>query len=353
MSKGYLILANGRVFEGERFGAECSADGELVFTTGAGGYIETLTDPNYCGQIIMQTFPLNGNYGWIYGDGGRCFARGYVVREWCEAPSNFRCEGTLDEYLKKEGVPGLCGVDTREITQMIREQGVMPAMISDTPECDMEKLRGFAVTGAIKEVCGGETQHFPAKGEEKYRVTAIDCGSLGGVIAELCTRGCAVTALPHDTAAEAILATKPDGVLISDGPGDPAENAAVIKTVGELFGRLPMLGIGLGHQLLALAAGGKTYKLGCGHRGANQPVRELKTGRIMITSQNHGYAVEADSVAPYGAAAYVNVNDGTCEGLVYPEKNALSVQFRPEASVGPWDRDWIFDDFAAMMGGKR
>ena len=351
MSKAYLILSDGSVYEGERFGAEGDACGELVFNTGVVGYIETLTDPSYWGQIIMQTFPAVGNYGVIEEDfEGACACRGYVVREWCPEPSNFRSQYTLDDFLKRQGVPGICGIDTRAVTQHIRKRGVMNAMISDRVPDDLSALRACAVTGGVAAVCAKEKAFFPAKGEKLCDVTLIDYGTKRNIIRELQARGCAVTVVPPTTKAEDILAARPDGVMLSNGPGDPAENTAAIAEIRKLLGKTPVFGLCLGHQLMALAAGGRTMKLKYGHRGGNQPVTDTVTGHTYITSQNHGYAVVADSV-PGGVPRWVNANDGTCEGVDYPQWQSFSVQFHPEACAGPRDTSVLFNRFVGLMKG--
>ena len=327
MKKGYLVLQDGQVFEGIRFGAEGDTVGELVFTTGMCGYIETLTDPSYAGQIVMQTYPLIGNYGIIREDfEGACCVKGYVVREWCEAPSNFRTDCDLDTFLKEQGVPGLWGVDTRELTRIIREPGVVRAV-----------------------TCAEPTVH-PAEGAERFRVSLIDYGAKRNIVRELQKRGCTVTVLPASTTAEEILAADPDGVMLSNGPGDPAENTFEIAQIQKLLGRVPIFGICLGHQLTALAAGGATYKLKYGHRGVNQPVRETAGARTYITSQNHGYAVDAATIQG-GRVSFVNANDSTCEGMDYPDLRAFTVQFHPEACTGPKDTSFLFDRFVNVMKG--
>lgn len=350
--KRYIQLATGEVFEGYAFGAETIDDtvGELVFTTGMGGYLETLTDESYWGQIVLQTFPLIGNYGVIEEDfEGVCSVRGYVVREWCAAPSNFRCRYNLDEFLKRQGVPGVWGVDTRALTKRIREQGVVNARLTDTPPADVDDaLRGYVVRGAVAAVTTGATGIYPATGEQRFRVTLIDYGAKRNIIRELQKRGCEVTVVPASTTAAAILADAPDGVMLSNGPGDPAENVACIAELCKLVGRVPLFGICLGHQLLALANGGKTVKLKYGHRGVNQPVRDVNDKRTYITSQNHGYAVVSDSL-PTGKVRFVNANDGTCEGVDYPNARAFSVQFHPEACSGPRDTAFLFDRFISLM----
>ena len=351
MKKGYLILQDGRVFEGVRFGAETDTVGELVFTTGMCGYIETLTDPSYAGQIVMQTYPLIGNYGIIREDfEGACCVRGYVVREWCDAPSNFRTDCDLDTFLKEQGVPGLYGVDTRELTRIIREHGVMNAAICDEVPADLTPIETYAVTGVVEAVSCREASVHPAEGEERFRVSLLDYGAKRNIVRELQKRGCTVTVLPATTSAEEILAADPNGVMLSNGPGDPAENVYQIEQIRKLLGKVPMFGICLGHQLTALAAGGSTYKLKYGHRGVNQPVRDLEGRRTYITSQNHGYAVDSDTVK-LGRVRFANANDGTCEGIDYPELKAFTVQFHPEACTGPKDTSFLFDRFVDLMKG--
>ena len=349
MSKAYLILEDGTVYEGRRFGAEADTCGELVFNTGVVGYIETLTDPSYWGQIILQTFPAVGNYGIIEEDfEGECALRGYVVRQWCPEPSNFRSQGTLDAFLKERGVPGICGIDTRAVTQHIREEGVMRAMIASRVPSDLSGLKELSLTGGVMQVGARERAVCPAKGEKLYEVTLVDYGTKRNILRELQSRGCQVTVVPPDTSAEAILAGKPDGVMLSNGPGDPAETTLCIREIEKLLGKVPIFGLCLGHQMMALAAGAKTEKLKYGHRGGNQPVIDLETGHTYITSQNHGYAVVSDSLKT-GKLRFVNANDRTCEGIDYPEWNAFSVQFHPEACAGPRDTSVLFDRFVNSM----
>ena len=351
MKKGYLVLQDGRVFEGVRFGANADTIGELVFTTGMCGYIETLTDPSYAGQIVMQTYPLIGNYGIIREDfEGNCCVKGYVVREYCDAPSNFRTDCDLDTYLKEQNVPGLYGVDTRELTRIIREHGVMNATICDEVPADLKPVETYAVVGVVEAVTCKEPTVHPAVGEEMFKVSLLDYGAKNNIIRELQKRGCTVTVLPATTSAEDILTSDPDGVMLSNGPGDPAENVYQIEQIKKLLGKVPMFGICLGHQLTALAAGGKTYKLKYGHRGVNQPVRDVNGVRTFITSQNHGYAVDSDSIQT-GRLSFANANDGTCEGIDYPGLKAFTVQFHPEACTGPKDTSFLFDRFVDLMKG--
>lgn len=354
-SKIYICLANGDVFAGKSFGASGEVTGELVFTTGMGGYIETLTDPSYYGQIVMQTFPLIGNYGFIDEDMEceKSAVKAYVVREFCEAPSNFRCNETLEAYLKKNNIVGVYDVDTREITKIIREYGVMNAVITTNPDSvDMEKLKTYRVENAVKSV-SPEKPYMSAADEHKYNVVLIDYGTKRNIVRELNKRGCNVAVVPYSTKADDILSLNPDGIMLSNGPGDPEENTEAIEELKKLVGKKPIFAICLGHQLLALSQGGTTSKLKYGHRGVNQPVKNLETGRTFISSQNHGYAVENDSVeAAGGVITYINANDGTCEGVDYKDKQAFSVQFHPEACSGPHDTRFIFDKFINMMGGK-
>ena len=352
MRKAYLVLADGSVYEGQGFGAENSCVGELVFTTGMVGYIETLTDPSYAGQIVMQTFPLIGNYGIIEDDfEGSVHARGYVVREWCDAPSNFRSQYDLDKFLKDRGIPGICGLDTRALTRKIREQGVINATICSEIPADLADVRAYRVTGVVDEVTCDEKSVHPAEGEHKYRVALIDYGAKRNIVRELQKRSCEVTVYPASVPAEDILSGKYDGVMLSNGPGDPSENTYCIVQIQKLLGKIPLFGICLGHQLTALAAGGRAEKMKYGHRGANQPVKEVGGTRTYITSQNHGYAIVSDSIKR-GQLRFVNANDNTCEGIDYPDLNAFTVQFHPEACSGPRDTSFLFDRFITMMGGK-
>lgn len=338
MKKGYIVLEDGQIFEGQRFGYDGNAVGELVFNTSAVGYIETLTDACYRGQILMQTFPLIGNYGWINedADGREISLSGYIVREWCESPSNFRCNGTLDEELVRRKIPGICGVDTRHLTKVIRENGVMNAAIcSDPSEIDLSELKAYKISNALANSgISGEVSVFSAENDTK-KVTVINYGEYLGIIPSLTQRGCSVTVVPYTYDAEAILATNPDGIVLSNGAGDPKENNNCIETVRKLIGKKPIFGISLGHQILAIAKGADTYKLKYGHRGTSQPVKDKQSGKTYITSQNHGYAVDTDSAIKCGGTVtFVNGNDGTNEGLEYKEDNAFSVQFVPEKGFG-------------------
>lgn len=351
MKKKYLVLANGKIFEGESFGFDGTATGEIVFNTAAVGYTETLTDPAYYGQIVVQTFPLAGNYGITVEDfeseKPRLF--GYIVREFCNEPSNFRAEITLDKFLKDNEIVGLCGIDTRELTEIIRDNGVMPACIADevTPEL-IQNLKNFKITDALKNTAH-EVKTYPAEGKEKYHVVMIDYGAERSTVEMLTSRGCRVTGVPYTASAEEVLALKPDGIFLSTGAGDPNENAECVATIKELVGQKPIFGIGLGHQLFALAQGAKVEKLKCGHRGAGQPVKSAVTGKVFITAQNHGYAVVADSLPMSAALMYTNVNDNTCEGIDYPSVKAFTLQFSPEACPAPTEAMTLTDKFCELM----
>ena len=350
MKKAYLILEDGHVFEGFSFGAEAKGIGELVFNTQAVGYVESLTDPAYFGQILMQTFPMVGNYGIMEEDfAGKCALSGYVVREWCEKPSNFRCEYDLDTFLKNNNIPAICGVDTRQITKILRENGTMNACICNEIPKDFEEIKSFKIVEAINSVTSKEVEKF-VTGEEKYNVAVVNYGSVSDAVNALTGKGCAVTVVPATATAEDILATAPDAIILSNGPGDPSENVFCIEQIKKLVGKKPIFGIGLGHHLLALADGGMTYKLKYGHRGSNQPVREANGTKTYITAQNHGYAVASDSTA-HGKVSFVNVNDNTCEGLEYPELRAYSVQFLPDNWAGERGTLFLYDKLIKMMEG--
>lgn len=346
--KIYVTLENGKVFEGISFGAEKETIGELVFTTGMTGYLETLTDPSYYGQIVAQTFPLIGNYGIIPEDAesAKCWLTAYIVREKCDAPSNFRCEKTLEAFLKEQGIPAVYGVDVRELTRTVREAGVMNAALTFKPLKDFSALKSYRVRGAVSAVSSSDSGE---KGKENgLRVVMYDFGAKGNIERELLKRGCKVISVPADTSAEQVLSLNPDGFMLTNGPGDPAENTEVIENIKKLAGKKPIFGICLGHQLFALAMGGRTRKMKYGHRGANQPVKRLSTGKVFITSQNHGYEVVSSSL-PCGTLSFVNGNDNSCEGMDYPEVNAVTVQFHPEACGGPHDANYLFDEFIARM----
>jgi len=354
----YVILENGQVFKGESFGAKGEVIGEIVFTTGMTGYLETLTDPSYYGQIVVQTFPLIGNYGVIPFDyeSSSPKLKAYVVREWCQAPSNFRSEGELDTFLKAHNIVGVFGIDTRELTKIIREYGVMNAKITGTLD-DLDEvlaeIKNYKIMDAVQSV---SAKGISTSEEEQgnCKVVLWDFGTKENIRRELIKRGCQVITVPADTTAAAIISMMPDGVVLSNGPGNPADNKEIIREIVALCEAcIPIFGICLGHQLLALSQGAQTAKLKYGHRGANQPVKDLTTGRVYITSQNHGYAVVADKLPPHFRLRFQNVNDGTCEGIEYGNMPAFSTQFHPEASAGPQDTGFLFDQFLNLMGGEK
>ena len=430
--KAFLILADGTVFEGKSIGATGSTIGETVFTTGMTGYLETLTDPSYYGQIVTQTFPLIGNYGDIPVDyeSKKSWVRGYIVRELCDQPSNFRCSGKLNDFLKAQGIIGICGIDTRALTKRLREAGVMNGMIVSgkntenlRPNEFLEKIKSYKITDAVKLVnmkegkaspCAPASSASPAlasatlssggnnsttkptkfceaklqaqvhscnsQTEISYlrhprnapHVVLFDFGAKLNIQRELEKRGCKVTVVPYNTTAEEVLKMQPDGIMLSNGPGDPAENISVIEEIrklceynkqvvsirpsaysttadGSTTRVIPIFGICLGHQMLALARGCKTGKLKYGHRGGNHPCKDTETGRVYITSQNHGYAVENTSLPHYAKMSFFNVNDGTVEGITYTDIPAFSVQFHPEACGGPHDTNFLFDRFLKMI----
>ncbi len=354
-NKRYLVLENGKTFEGTAFGADGESVSEIVFTTSMTAYLETLTDPSYKGQSVVQTFPLIGNYGIITPDkeGIGPSVSGYIVRTACGEPSNFRCEETIDKYLKDNNIPGIKGIDTRALTRVLRQHGTMNGMICDDPShADLEAIKNYVIKDPVDEVTTPEEKVYEAEGEKKAVVALMDYGVKYNIIRSLCKRGCEVHLMPARTTAEKIKELSPDGLFLSNGPGDPADNTFEIETLKALREEnYPTMGICLGHQLLALSHGFNTRKLKYGHRGANHPVRNEETGRIYISSQNHGYEVVGESVDKEVATElFINVNDGTNEGLKYLKENAFSVQFHPEACGGPKDTEFLFDEFMKMMG---
>ena len=369
MGKAFLILADGTVFEGKSIGAQGKTIGETVFMTGMTGYLETLTDPSYFGQIVTQTFPLIGNYGVIPSDAEsmQSWVRGYIVREICDLPNNFRCLKTLDEYLKEQNIVGICGIDTRALTKKLRESGVMNGMLLSGNEADafsdevlidyIEEIKQYKIRLAVESVSISKKNITNSNNLEKNKsnnkvkkVVLWDFGAKANIARELCKRGCEIITVPYDTSAKEIIDITPDGIMLSNGPGDPSDNTKIIQEIAKLCeSNIPIFGICLGHQLLALARGASTSKLKYGHRGGNHPVKNLETGRVYITSQNHGYAVETQSLPSFAKMSFMNVNDGTCEGVKYCDIPAFSVQFHPEACGGPKDTNFLFDDFIKLM----
>ena len=355
--KAFLILEDGTVFTGTSIGSTRDMISEIVFNTSMTGYLEVLTDPSYAGQAVVMTYPLIGNYG-ITPDmeSLKAWPDGYIVRELSRMPSNFRCEGTIQDFLKKYDIPGIAGVDTRALTKILREKGTMNGMITTNENYDLDevisKLKNYKVEGVVSKVTCAEKYVLEGTGK---KVALLDLGAKKNIAKSLKDRGCEVTVYPADTTADEIIASNPDGIMLSNGPGDPAECTSIIKEIKKLYETdIPIFAICLGHQLMALATGGTTYKLKYGHRGGNHPVKDLQTGRVYISSQNHGYVVDEDKIDPNVAVpAFKNVNDGTNEGLAYVGKNIFTVQFHPEACPGPQDSGYLFDRFLEMMGGEK
>lgn len=352
--KAYLILEDGTVFTGKRIGSDKEIISEIVFNTSMTGYLEVLTDPSYAGQAVVMTYPLIGNYGICREDmeSVRPWPDGYIVRELSRVPSNFRCEGTIQEFLQEYDIPGIAGIDTRALTKILREKGTMNGMITTHKYPDLQevlpRLRAYHTGKVVEKVTCKEKYVLDGTGK---RVALLDLGEKKNIARSLNRRGCQVTVYPAFTKAEEIIAAKPDGIMLSNGPGDPKECTSVIEEIRKLSQTdIPIFAICLGHQLMALANGADTYKMKYGHRGGNHPVKDLATGRVYISSQNHGYVVDTAHLDPSVAVpAFVNVNDGTNEGLSYTGKKIFTVQFHPEASPGPLDSGYLFDRFLSMM----
>ena len=352
--KAFLILEDGNVFTGTSIGSTREVISEIVFNTSMTGYLEVLTDPSYAGQAVVMTYPLIGNYG-ITPDmeSGRPWVDGYIVRELSRMPSNFRCEGTIQDFLKKYDIPGIAGIDTRALTKLLREKGTMNGMITTDENYNLDeiipKLKAYTTGNVVDKVTCEEKSVLPGKSK---KVALLDLGAKRNIAQSLNKRGCEVTVYPAHTTAEEILSTNPDGIMLSNGPGDPKECKEIIAEIRKLYeSDTPIFAICLGHQLMALATGADTYHLKYGHRGGNHPVKDLKTNRVYISSQNHGYAVDTNTLdEKIAKPAFVNVNDGTNEGLEYVRKNIFTVQFHPEACPGPQDSAYLFDRFIEMMG---
>ncbi|RUT47907.1 carbamoyl-phosphate synthase small subunit [Paenibacillus anaericanus] len=353
--KARLLLEDGTLFTGKSFGAEGDMTGEVVFNTGITGYQEVLSDPSYCGQIVTMTYPLIGNYG-IARDDFESIApsiHGFVVRRYEPTPSNWRAQYNLGDLLKEYNIPGIHDIDTRMLTRIIRQHGTMKGIITTSSKSDQE-LKGMMAATSIEElrnqVAQTSTKHIYTSPGAKERIVLVDFGAKSGILRELNKRDCDVIVVPHDTTAEEIRRLQPDGIQLSNGPGDPKDVPYAVKMVSELLGEYPIFGICLGHQLFALACGADTQKLKFGHRGGNHPVKELQSGRCYITSQNHGYAVTDSSIAGTKLeVTHINNNDKTIEGLKHTEYPAFSVQYHPEAAPGPYDNNYLFDRFLEMI----
>ena len=377
MTTAYLVLSDGTVYEGHSFGAppaaagaNAGASGEVVFNTSMAGYQEMLTDPSYAGQIVVPTYPLQGNYGINPNDAEsrRIQVAGFVVREASTTPSHFDSTGTLHDYLAAEGIAGIHGVDTRAITRRIRAHGVMlGAITAGDPQAavaSLAALPAYDTVNFVERVTTSEPYTWPdaasntpgaegnAPSANAPRVVVVDCGVKRNILRLLAARGCAVTVLPATASAEEVLALDPAGVLFSPGPGDPVHNTLTVETAAAIIERVPTLGICLGHQVIARALGASTYKLKFGHRGANHPVQDLETGRVTITAQNHGYAVSEEGLPSEIVVTHRSLNDGTIEGLRHRDRPVLTIQYHSEAAPGPLDNEHIFDRFVELMAGR-
>ena len=357
--KAFLILEDGHVFTGTSIGSSKEVISEIVFNTSMTGYLEVLTDPSYAGQAVTMTYPLIGNYGICYEDmeSDRPWPSGFIVRELSRMPSNFRCEDTIQNFLEKNDIPGIAGIDTRALTKILREKGTMNGMITTNENYNMDeilpKLKAYTTGKVVELVSCKEKTTLAGKevnGKVK-KVALLDLGAKRNIARSLNERGCEVTIFPALTSAEEIIAYEPDGIMLSNGPGDPKECVSIIEEIKKLYNtEIPIFAICLGHQLMALATGGDTHKMKYGHRGGNHPVKDLASGRVYISSQNHGYVVDVDKMdAEIAEPAFINVNDGTIEGVRYKNKNIFTVQFHPEACPGPQDSSFLFDRFMKMM----
>ncbi|MBN2462801.1 MAG: glutamine-hydrolyzing carbamoyl-phosphate synthase small subunit [Dehalococcoidia bacterium] len=360
--RAYLTLEDGSVYEGYSFGAKSTTYGEVVFNTSMSGYQEMLTDPSYAGQILVLTYPLIGNYGVndAFFESNQVQVRGLVVREHCTVPSHWQSAGSLSEFLQANGTPGISGVDSRALTRRLRSAGVMMGILTSemTPEEALQELKGlpsYDSTDFVKQVAIDKKYQWGLTSDNAallYHIVIVDMGLKYNIARILTQLGCLVTVVPCTMAVEDILNLKPDGIVLSPGPGDPALLDYITKTVRKVVQQKPVMGICLGHQLIGTAFGAKTFKLKFGHRGGNHPVRDLTTGRIYITTQNHGYAVDADSLKGGLEVSQINLDDGTVEGLHHKELPVISIQYHSEGSPGPQDNVYLFDRFLEMVKEK-
>lgn len=359
MMKAFLILEDGNVFEGTSIGADKEIISEIVFNTSMTGYLEVLTDPSYAGQTVTMTYPLIGNYGICYDDmeSLKPWPDGFIVRELSRMPSNFRSEDSIQNFLKNNDIAGIAGIDTRALTKILREKGTMNGMITTNENYNIDeiipKLKEYTTGKVVEKVTCSAVTTLEGKAESKAvkKVALLDLGAKKNIARSLNERGCEVTIYPALTKAEEIIAYNPDGIMLSNGPGDPKECTSIIAEIKKLYDTdIPIFAICLGHQLMALATGGDTHKMKYGHRGGNHPVKDLRTNKVYISSQNHGYVVDTDKMdSSIAEVSFVNVNDGTVEGLRYKNKNIFTVQFHPEACPGPQDSAFLFDEFIKMM----
>ena len=356
-TKAYLVLEDGTIFEGESFGSDATTCGEVVFDTSMGGYQEMLTDPSFAGQLLLLTYPLIGNYGInaIDDESAHVQARGLVVREHCATPSHFQSVETLDAYLRRQGIPGIAGIDTRALTRKLRSAGVMMGLLTSqmTPDEALQELRAapaYADLALAREVSTDEERTtVPSIGDASLRVVLVDLGVKRSIVRHLTAAGCKVTVVPVATSADRIRELSPDGVLLSPGPGDPAHLTELEAMVRRLLGSVPVMAICLGHQVIARALGAETFKLKFGHHGGNHPVRDVATGRVYITTQNHGYAVDEHTLPAELRVSHVNLNDGTVEGLTHRDYPLISIQYHAEGTPGPMDSAYLFRQFVELM----
>lgn len=356
--KAFLILEDGHIFEGKSIGSTKEIISEIVFNTSMTGYLEVLTDPSYAGQAVVMTYPLIGNYGICYEDmeSLKPWPDGYIVRELSRMPSNFRSEGTIQDFLVKNDIPGIEGIDTRALTKILREKGTMNGMITTNENFVLDEviseLKKYSPTGVVKKVTCDKVSKLEGG---KYKVALMDFGAKNNIAKSLHNRDCEVTIYPAQTSAKTIIESNPDGIMLSNGPGDPKECTEIIEEIKELYNSdIPVFAICLGHQLMALATGADTHKMKYGHRGGNHPVKDLKSGRVYISSQNHGYVVDENTIDENIAeVGFINVNDKTVEGLRYKNKPVFTVQFHPEACPGPQDSSLLFNEFITMIESRR